>query len=326
MTIILSKEEQQQYDELKQNFINYYNTVLVPQLQQKEDFRLQCVKSFWRLVWIAVFVLPLLMFCGFWVQSHYQFDSEIIFNLGFGLCAITAFVLRGPFAKYRKRIKDDIMSEFIKFFDGFSYKQGQRMDAQAMENSLIFPNYDEYEADDCFFGTYKNVGISVYEQKLKEIHYNSKGQRNSVTVFQGIAVEMDMKKNFSGHTIVLKDKGLLNKFTHFDKMERITLEDVVFEKLFEVYSTNQIEARYILTTGFMERILRLKELYAGKKIEISFNNSKILLAIDTGEDMFEACSFFKTNLNQKRFEKVFEEFWTLFSIVNILKLNQNIGM
>ncbi len=40
MTIILSKEEQQQYDELKQNFISYYNTVLVPQLQQKEDFRL----------------------------------------------------------------------------------------------------------------------------------------------------------------------------------------------------------------------------------------------------------------------------------------------
>ena len=117
MTIILSKEEQQQYDELKQNFINYYNTVLVPQLQQKEDFRLQCVKSFWRLVWIAVFVLPLLMFCGFWAQGYYQFDSEIIFNLGFGLCAITAFVLRGPFAKYRKRIKDDIIED-VEFFGG----------------------------------------------------------------------------------------------------------------------------------------------------------------------------------------------------------------
>ncbi len=321
-----SQEEQQQYADLRTKFVEYYNNILVPLLQQKEDFRLKCVKSFWRLVWMAIIILPMLIVLGYWLQRRYNFDSEVIFNGGFVLCAITVFILRGPFAKYRKQIKDDIMGVFVKFFDGFYYKQGQKMDRLSMEKSLIFPRYDEYEADDCFFGRYQGVGINVYEQTLKEIRQDSKGRRHRVTVFQGIVVEMDMNKNFSGQTIVLKDKGFFNRFKSFDKMERVTLEDVVFEKQFEVYSTNQVEARYILTTGFMERILRLKELYAGTKIEMSFYNNKILLAIDTGKDMFEACSFFKTNLNQRRFENVFEEFWTLFSIVNILKLNQHIGM
>ena len=321
-----SQEEQQQYADLRTKFVEYYNNILVPLLQQKEDFRLKCVKSFWRLVWMAIIILPMLMVLGYWLQRRYNFDSEVIFNGGFVLCAITVFILRGPFAKYRKQIKDDIMGVFVKFFDGFYYKQGQKMDRLSMEKSLIFPRYDEYEADDCFFGHYQGVGINVYEQTLKEIRQDSKGRRHRVTVFQGIVVEMDMNKNFSGQTIVLKDKGFFNRFKSFDKMERVALEDVVFEKQFEVYSTNQVEARYILTTGFMERILRLKELYAGTTIEMSFYNNKILLAIDTGKDMFEACSFFKTNLNQRRFENVFEEFWTLFSIVNILKLNQHIGM
>lgn len=322
----LSDDEVLQYKDLKEKFVAHYNNVLVPKLQQKEDFRLHCVKTFWRLVGISVVVLPLIIFAGNWAYTKYDLDEDFIFNCGFAFCIFASFILRGPFAKYKKQIKNDIMGDFISFFDNFSYKYAQKMDALLMRKSLIFPQYDNYEADDCFFGRYKDVGISVYEQKLTDVYTNSKGQKRNVTVFQGIAVEMDMNKKFDGHTIVLKDKGFFNRFTSFGGMERVTLEDVVFEKQFEVYSTNQVEARYILTTAFMERILRLKELYAGKQIEMSFYNNKILLAIDTRENMFEAFSFFKTNLNQAKFEKVFEEFWTLFAIVNVLKLNQNLGM
>ena len=114
-----SQEEQQQYTDLRTKFVEYYNNILVPLLQQKEDFRLKCVKSFWRLVWMAIIILPMLMVLGYWLQRRYNFDSEVIFNGGFVLCAITVFILRGPFAKYRKQIKDDIMGVFVKFFDGF---------------------------------------------------------------------------------------------------------------------------------------------------------------------------------------------------------------
>ena len=104
------------------------------------------------------------------------------------------------------------------------------------------------------------------------------------------------------------------------------MEDVVFEKEFEVYSQNQIEARYLLTTAFMERMLKLKELYKGKKIQFSFQDSKVLIAINTKKNMFEPCTLLKTNLRQAQVYKVFEQFMTIFSVVDMLKLHQKIGM
>ena len=318
------EKEQQQYNALRAKFLEYYNTKLLPLLEQKEQFREKCLKEFWYYIGIVVLLSPLLLYGYTWGLRHYQEDT--VFQISFGIGCLIFLFVRLPYAKYRKQIKNDIMGEFIKFFEDFSYKYGEKMREELIKKSLIFPKYDEIEADDCFFGKYQDVNIKIYEQKLNEVRRGSKGQKYRHTVFQGVAVEMDMNKNFCGQTIVVKDEGIFNRLRGYDNMERINLEDIVFEKEFEVYGTNQVEARYLLTTAFMERILRLKALFNGKTIQISFYANKILLAIDTQEDMFEACSFFKTNINQAKFEHVFEEIWTLFSIINILKLNQHIGM
>lgn len=317
-------EEQSRYNESKSGFIAYYNNVLLPLLEQKEAFRLRCVAKFKKLVIVALIILPI--FIGVALFGQITAKTDILWNIFLGLCAIFIYILRAPFVEYRRKIKNDVMGKFIKFFDGFSYVQGKRMDERLMSDSLIFPDYDEYKADDCFFGKYEDVDISVYEQTLTEIRHGSKGQRYKVTVFEGISVELAMNKPFKGQTIVIKDLGVFNCFKSFKHMERVKLEDVVFEKEFEVFSNNQIEARYLLTTAFMERILELKKLYSGKTIQISFYNQHILINIDTSENMFEACSFFKSNINQERFLRVFDEFWTIFSIIDTLKLNQRIGM
>ena len=113
---------------------------------------------------------------------------------------------------------------------------------------------------------------------------------------------------------------------HISGLQRVKLEDIRFEELFEVYSSDQIEARYLLTAAFMERMLKLSELYGGKSIQFSFKDNQLLLAIPTKKDMFEACSFFRSNVNKKKIDKVFEQFYTVFSVVDILKLNQRTGM
>lgn len=120
------------------------------------------------------------------------------------------------------------------------------------------------------------------------------------TVFQGICVLLTMNKNFKGRTVVVKDKGIFNVFKHISGLQRVKLEDMRFEDLFEVYSSDQIEARYLLTTAFMERMLKLSELYGGKSIQFSFDDYQLLLAIPTKQDMFEACSFFRSNVNKRK--------------------------
>ena len=213
------------------------------------------------------------------------------------------------------------MEKFVSFFEGFSYEQGKGLTISEMEESHIFPPADEYDADDCFSGVWQGVPLKISEQILKTVQHE-KNKTEKKIVFQGIGVSFEMDKKFKGQTVVLKDSGFFNRFKGFKGFERVTLEDPVFENLFEVYGTNQVEARFLLTPIFMERIVKLKDLYKGKSIQLYFSDNKVLLAIDTKQDMFEPCSFFKTNLNKQKVDLVFEEFITIFSIIDLLNIVQ----
>ena len=110
------------------------------------------------------------------------------------------------------------------------------------------------------------------------------------------------------------------------KMANVKLEDCVFEKKFEVFSTDQVEARYLLTTAFMERILEVKKRFHGKKIQLSFFDNKLLIAVDTSKDMFETTSLFGTTARYGRMRDVVGQFHSIFSVIDLLKLNQKTNL
>ena len=305
------------YLKLKNDFDVFWRATLEPFLKAKENLRKKYVGYFWFLILLSVFVLPMLAIGIYTLNKH--FSKDIDTGYFYMLCVVVAFVFQMPYKRYKKKIKNDVMEKFVSFFEGFSYEQGKGLAISEMEESHIFPPADEYEADDCFSGVWRGVPLKINEQILKTVHYR-KNKVEKHTVFRGIGVSFEMDKKFKGQTIVLKDSGFFNRFQGFKGFERVTLEDPLFEKLFEVYGTNQVEARFLLTPIFMERIVELKDLYKGKSIQLYFSDNKVLLAIDTKQDMFEPCSFFKTNLNKQKVNLVFEEFVTIFSIIDILRI------
>ena len=314
----------QEFDNQQRNkraeFEKFWRVKLLPLLMEKEKVRKQYLAKFFWLLLIVVLILVLMF-----LMIH---GGEMLNVLYFAI-AIGIYILQTPYKKYRRLVQNDVMRVFAGFFDGFKYVSGGGLTLNEMEDALIFPHFDEYKADDCFEGVYQDVKIRICEEILTQITRDSKGRRRKTTVFEGIAVELDMNKNFTGQTVVLKDAGFFNKFKRVGglfKLENVKFEDVAFEKDFEVYSSDQIEARYILTTAFMERVQRLKDLYKGKNIQLCFENNKVMIAIDTNENMFEACSFFSTNLNKQKIDRVYEQFLTIFSIIDVLKLNTKIGL
>ena len=74
----------------------------------------------------------------------------------------------------------------------------------------------------------------------------------------------------------------------------IQLEDPEFEREFVVYGSDQIEARYILSTSLMRRILDFKNK-TGTKIYISFTGSKVYVAVPINRNMFEPKYFASVN-------------------------------
>lgn len=316
----------QNTEDIKAGFDEYYRSNIYPLMLEKEKVRKVCLSNFYKLVAISTVILPLVISLAYYLVNKYDETGEWFTFILYAIIAISAFIMRGPFVFYKKMVKNDIMGCFIKFFDGFGYEPEKGLTSYDIRDSYIFPAFSEIKADDCFRGSYNGVGIRICEEKLEQHYQDSRGKRSKKVVFLGIVLELDMNKNFKYHTFVTKDRGILNRFGGQKGFERVALEDVVFEKEFEAYSQNQIEARYLLTTAFMERMLKLKELYKGKSIQFSFQDSKVLIAIDTKENMFEPCSLLKSNLQEQQIYKVFEQFMTIFLVVDMLKLNQKIGM
>ena len=315
-------QKDEEYLRLKADFDVYYQEKLLPELKKSESSRYLYLLVFAALVAMGIIFYPTIL--HFILVNGNENDHIIGVVLG-GSCLII-MLLCGPLFNYRKKVKPQIMPDFAEFFGPFSYFFGGKIDDNYLRQSDLFGKYNSNTGDDYFSGTYNDVRITVAEEKLEQKNQDFNGFEVNKKVFRGICILFEMNKNFKGRTVVLQDRGLLNILHKITGLQNVKLEDIRFEKYFEVYSDDQIEARYLLTAGFMERMMKLRELYEGESIQFCFNRNTLLLAIPTKQDMFEAHSFFGSNINKKRIDLVFEQFYTIFSIVKLLKLNQKTGM
>ncbi|MBR1600115.1 MAG: DUF3137 domain-containing protein [Alphaproteobacteria bacterium] len=316
-------EHDEEYFELKNRFDAYYNETLLPILARSEGKRRLYLVMFVILLGMGTLFYPAII-VKLW-QSDLSNDSGII-GVVLGLSCLVIMLLCGPIYAYKQKVKPQIMPDFANFFGSFYYQYEGKIDDTLLRQSNLFGEYNHSMGDDCFIGTYGGVRVSISEEKLKLIKKDFNNFDIRKNVFEGICILFEMNKNFKGRTVVLKDRKMFNVFNKIKGLQNVKLEDIRFEKYFEVYSDDQIEARYLLTTGLMDRILKLRDLYDGKSIQFSFIHNTLLLAIPTKQNMFEANSFFRSNANKKKVDTVFNQFYTIFSIIKLLKLNQKIGM
>lgn len=320
MTELYKDEE---YIKLKNNFDSYYNEKLLPLLSASDSKRRLYFLMFIILIGMGALFYPTII--AKLMQADLQ-ENDTAIGITLGLSCLVIMVLCGPMYVYKQKVKPQIMPDFVNFFGSFMYQYEGKIDDIVLFQSNLFGKYNQSIGDDFFTGIYEGVKISIAEEKLKLLKKDFRDFDVSKNVFEGVCILFEMNKNFKGKTVVLKDKKLFNAFNKISGLQNVKLEDMRFEKYFEVYSDDQIEARYLLTTGFMERMLKLRDLYEGKSIQFCFNQNTLLLAIPTKQNMFEANSFFRSNINKKKIDMVFNQFYTIFSIVKLLKLNQKIGM
>ncbi|MGH7504132.1 MAG: DUF3137 domain-containing protein, partial [Longimicrobiales bacterium] len=115
-----------------------------------------------------------------------------------------------------------------------------------------------------------------------------------VTIFRGLFVIVDFPKQFRGRTIVLPDTaqrflggiGQTLQSMNFTRGELIKLEDPEFERHFVVYANDQVEARYLLSTSLMQRILDFRATL-NQDVYLSFAHAQLYMAIPSHRNRLE---------------------------------------
>ena len=112
-------------------------------------------------------------------------------------------------------------------------------------------------------------------------------------MFNGLLAELAFPGRFSGVTVVAKDGGLLgNAFRDFVQasgLERVRLEDPRFEERYQVYSSDQISARALLTPAVMERLMELERHTEGDppRLVAEYGTLRVALSKGKTENLFE---------------------------------------
>lgn len=178
----------------------------------------------------------------------------------------------------------------------------------------LLPSHQRKSFEDHFTGERKGVKFEFYEAKLEQ-RRRSKNRTYYVTVFQGVLFRIRFPLRFHGQTLLKHDKGLFN-FTHGRKgLERVKLVDPEFERQFEVFGSDQVESRYLLTPDYMERLIRLETAVAGKKLRALFDQGDLLVAVE-GPNRFEIGSMFQPLDDPRRLTDFLHELDAVFDLID----------
>jgi hypothetical protein len=244
---------------------------------------------------------------------------------------------------YREFFKAEVIARLAHLVDpSLSYQQHGGISIAEFRQSGIFRSkIDRYKAEDFFRG---QVGATAF--RFSELHAeykttttDSKGRRSTRwhTIFRGIFFIADFNKHFQGRTYVLPDNaeralGVIGQVlqewgSRLDahKGELVKLEDPEFEQFFAVRSTDQVEARYLLSTSLMQRLSEFRR-QLNTSVAIAFVDSHIFIAISTSKNHFEPPSFWLGGgrLSQADIEDYFEDVRLAEQIVEDLNLNLRI--
>ena len=321
---------------LQKPFAPHYEQFIKPEIHKFEHQRIATLKSFGQryFCFLCFMVAIGVMIAVFKVQGQtFHFfekltDQEIkllssIISLSFTAIAAWCYL---PVWQYKKSVKKTIFPHIFSFFgEDFHYSPEDLVNWKRIEPSGIVPPYDRTILNDCdsVRGSHKNVTLDIVWAHLKQ---GSGGYKP--TVFKGIFIFLSMNKSFLGKTIVKRDRGFLMNWAYkpSKELEKVNLEDPRFEEDFEVYASNQIEARYLLTPSFMERLQGLSNLFWGADVQASFYNQNLLLMIPLKKRYFSAGSIFQPATFTEEIQRILEEMNLIFKIIQELKLHEKTGV
>ena len=287
------------------DFLINYNKKIKPRLQKFEkQRRLQA--------FISVFIIMSALLLMILTVVFLDFFEEYLGNF-WALAPIFAFIFLMFSAavcsyfetNFVMKLKKDIMPVFCECMGNIQWAHAAQLfsnDTMLITRSrLLPPGFLDITLDDTFTGiTEKGNWYKVSEVK----------PYNQVFIF------LKFKgKNYSN--TILMPKG---EFQQSYMLKKIYLEDVKLDKIYDIYSDDEVEARYLLNPSLMEKISNLGKTYDGKKLGLSFFGNNLVIRIETYGDAFQIGGLFTSVNKDHSFFKLHDE---ILAVQQLVKYFEN---
>jgi len=302
-------------------FNAYYAQEIDGWLHEQEQERAAAIKkrnTWYTIAAVASIGIVAISFLFPSIRTFFWVAAGIV---GFGCFAMAQYQLSG----FSAEVKQFLIGKIASFLNLDADPSASGFALQRFRQLGILPSFDRHEMSDQLSGDHDGVSLVMAEAKLEERRQQrtKNGTRTYyVRVFFGPLMRFSFPKTFHGHTIICKDHGQLFNWMGGmgRKGDRVALESPDFERHFQVYSTDQVEARYLLTPVFMERMLALKAQMGNADIRAAFVDGHLYVTADTRENRFEVGSLSKPLADPDRISRILDDFRSVLDVVDTLNL------
>lgn len=309
-----------------------FENKLKPKLEDLDAIRREALKRLW--VGIAV-VLPTGLLSLMIVMQTYS-DIRLAAVPPTILAAIMYMRYNKQWVKYRCGYKNHVVANLLQTIDeSLSYKPKGSISSEHYKKSGLYrKSYDRFHGEDYATGVLGKTAIEFSEihTEYKSTTTDSEGKTKESwhTIFQGIFFIAAANKHFQGKTYILPDrrgifstigKAITEKTGKYG--DRVGLENPEFETHFEVYSNDQVEARYLLSPALMQRLLDFREESGGSKVRLSFVDGNLYIAIPNNKGYFEP-NLYQPAASFDAVKGIYKDIQFITGIVEDLGLNTRI--
>ena len=272
-----------------------------------------------------------MLFMGVIALAFFPFGLFALFLGLIVMGGVYQFMVGGRTKKYADDYKRTTVSKIVSGIDpSLRYDESSGIPEHEFRQCELYSNPDRYHTEDLIFGKLGKTSIKLGEVHAKKKHTStdSKGKTKThySTIFRGLILVADFNKNFKSRTFLLPDSGdgfLSKMFSGSWRGSKVTkMEDVNFESAFNVYTDDQIEARYILTPSLMGHLTTIHERF-GNNMRAVFKDSCVWIAVPRTQPYLEPSTKLAAT-DTSQIHKMLDEMSPFLKIIGELDLNTRI--
>lgn len=245
---------------------------------------------------VMALIMSLLLFSLIYAMKIGDTEPLTIFAISVIVSIITSLIIVKNIYRNRrnKKYKAEVIPTLLDAIcPGATFEPKGTLTKEMIGASKLFDTGwgEKFTNEDSIRGKVGKTDFVYGEVELYHIQSTGKSAVKVVD-FKGFVFEADFNKYFQGLTMLSSQRmRLATTVGLFSSLERIHLEDPNFDEQYRTYTTNDQEARYILTPALQQRILELNRIFGqelgDREINISFHDDRMLIMVPSQTNRFE---------------------------------------
>lgn len=185
-------------------------------------------------------------------------------------------------------LKGEVLSRFLQhFFPKMHLVDAMVADRSFLEQTRMFNfNFNQVDYGAALEGKWGNHQLLVQKVVLKHKTKSKNGEYVS-TRFKGFVALLDKGHALESPLVIRPHRDSSFSDLFIEESDRIEMEDPIFEKIYDVVSPQEFEARKLITPSFMHKVTQLSTgevpFYGAY-----FDKNKTLIPIEADCSFFEA--------------------------------------